>query len=363
VIGYPHDGPRQTPRTARLLRAMRAGQIGVWEWDFATDRITWSDTHEATWGFAPGTFPGTLAAFMATVHPDDREIVRLAAEHCRCGDSGVRQEYRIVRADGTVRWMLGTGSSIRNRAGRPIGMTGVSVDVTDYHLADDARRELQRQLADAQEEERRRISRELHDHMGQHLAALILGLETLKDSVANPRDRRRVQRLQALASALGSEVHDLALELRPTALDDLGLYSALRHYADQWSGRYDIPVDVHSNGLDRPRLPPAIETALYRIVQEGLTNVARHAHATRASVIVEQRNGIVQLILEDDGRGFPVDGVLNAPLSRGHLGVLGMRERAVLAGGTLDIESAPDRGTTLFVRVPVPGESAKAAGR
>jgi len=363
LIGHTRDVSRQPPGGARLLRALRAGRVGVWEWDFATDRLTWSDTHEASWGFSPGTFPGTLAAFMAAIHPDDREIVRLAAEHCRCGDSGVRQEYRIVRADGTVRWMLGTGSSTRDRAGRPIGMTGVSVDVTEYRLADDARRELRRQLADAQEEERRRISRELHDHMGQHLAALILGLETLKDSVVDSRDRRRVQQLQALASTLGSEVHDLALELRPTALDDLGLYSALRHYADQWSGRYDIPVDVHSNGLEQQRLPPAIETALYRIVQEGLTNVARHAHATRASVIVEQRNGIVQLILEDDGRGFPVEAVMNAPLSQGRLGLLGMRERAMLLGGTLDIESVPDRGTTLFIRVPVHGDSTEATGR
>lgn len=340
-----------------MLQALRAGRIGVWEWDFATDRIEWSDTDEAASGFAPDALPETLADFVAAIHPDDRELVHLAIEHCRCGGSGVRQEFRMVRADGTTRWMLATGSAVSDDAGRPIGMTGVSVDVTEYRIADGARRELQRQLADAQEEERRRISRELHDHMGQHLVALILGLEGLKESASEPRERLRVQQLQALASVMGREVHDLALELRPTALDDLGLSSAVRHYADQWSGRYDIPIDVHSNGLQQQRLPPAIETTLYRIVQEGLTNVARHARATRVSVIVEQRNGIVQLILEDDGRGFPVDAVMNAPLIERRLGLLGMRERATLAGGTLDIESAPGRGTTLFVRIPIADET------
>lgn len=354
---------KRSPRTVRLLCALRAGRIGVWEWDFATDQITWSDTHEATWGFAPGTFPGTLSAFVAAIHPDDREVVRLAIEHCRCGGTGVRQEFRIVRPEGEVRWMLATGSAISDAAGRPVGMTGVSVDVTEYRLADGARRELHRQLADAQEEERRRISRELHDHMGQHLAALILGLEALKESASEPHERVRVQQLQALASVIGSEVHDLALELRPTALDDLGLPSALRHYAEQWSGRYDIPVDVHSNSPEQPRLPPAIETTLYRIVQEGLTNVAKHAQATRVSVIVEQRNGIVQLILEDDGCGFPVDAVMNAPHTERRLGLLGMRERATLAGGTLDIESAPGRGTTLFVRIPITDEPSAAGER
>jgi len=346
----------------RLLRALHAGRIGVWEWDFATDHITWSDTHEATWGFAPGAFPGTLAAFLAAIHPDDCELVHLAIEHCRCGESGIRQEFRVVRADGGIRWVLAIGSAVSDDLGRPVGMTGVSIDVTEYRLADGARRELQRQLADAQEEERRRMSRELHDHMGQHLAALILGLETLKESTTEPHQRFRVQQLQVLASVIGSEVHDVALELRPTALDDLGLPSAVRHYAEQWSGRYDIPVDVHSSGLDEQRLPPAIETTLYRIVQEGLTNVARHAQATRVSVIIELRNGIVQLILEDDGRGFPVDAVMNAPPTERRLGLLGMRERATLAGGTLDIESAPGRGTTLFVRIPIIDDATSAAG-
>ena len=133
----------------RLLRALHAGRIGVWEWDFATDHITWSDTHEATWGFAPGAFPGTLAAFLAAIHPDDCELVHLAIEHCRCGESGIRQEFRVVRADGGIRWMLVIGSAVSDDLGRPVGMTGVSVDVTEYRLADGARRELQRQLADA----------------------------------------------------------------------------------------------------------------------------------------------------------------------------------------------------------------------
>jgi PAS domain S-box-containing protein len=325
----------------------------VWDWDFATDRVTWSETHEAICGLAPHSFPGTLEAFLTAVHPDDRDAQRAVIDRFRIARAGGRCEFRIMRPNGMVRWLMASGSTVTNDRGRPTGLAGVAIDVTDYKYADGVRMELQRQLVNAQEEERRRIARELHDHMGQHLAALVLGLQTLVDSTAEPVDRSRIQQLQVLTRVIGREVHDLALQLRPPALDDLGLLSALEQYTDQWSSRYHVPMDLHTSRLKEPRLPPPVEIALYRIVQEGLTNVARHAHATRVSLVVQRRAGFVQLILEDDGRGFPVDEVMQAPHIARRLGILGMRERACLAGGTLDVESAPGRGTTIFVRVPV----------
>jgi signal transduction histidine kinase len=149
------------------------------------------------------------------------------------------------------------------------------------------------------------------------------------------------------------EIHRLAWELHPAVLDDLGLEAALRRYTSLWSETSGVPVDWHSDGVEAHRLPLELETTLYRVTQEALTNVARHANAKRVSLLLERRPGHVSLILEDDGAGFDVAGAFHSFGTNGKLGLLGMRERVTFAGGALDIESSPGAGTTLFVRVPL----------
>jgi signal transduction histidine kinase len=143
--------------------------------------------------------------------------------------------------------------------------------------------------------------------------------------------------------------------LRPAVLDDFGLELALRRYADEWATLSGVPVDFHSQGVTAQRLAPQLETTLYRITREALTNVLRHAKATRVSVLVERRADRVSLIVEDDGQGFDAEGTLRAPATQGKLGLLGMSERATLAGGSIEIESNPGAGTTVFVRIPLDG--------
>ncbi len=217
---------------------------------------------------------------------------------------------------------------------------------------------LRRQLSLAEEEERRRLARELHDEVGQHLAALGLGLQALSD-VAPPGsdvDRRAAQ-LRGLTDTLGRELHALAVRLRPRALDDFGLEAALQSYAEEWARHSGIAVDLHARGPST-RLPPSAESAVYRIVQEALTNVARHSGAARAGVVLERRDGYIHLVVEDDGRGFDPERVAMPDADRlRRLGLVGMRERAALVGGTMDIESAPGKGTSVFVRFPVAGET------
>ncbi len=201
----------------------------------------------------------------------------------------------------------------------------------------------------AQEEERKRIARELHDSTSQSLTSLMVGLRALADSAATPRTRDHAAELRATAAQTLEEVRTLALQLRPSVLDDLGLAAALERYVDECRRRYPLTIDCALQGLDA-RLPHEVETALYRIVQEGLTNVARHAHAATASVIVERRNGMVRAIIEDNGQGFDPQ---NAGAAQQRLGLYGIRERAELLGGTLTIESAPGQGTSLFVEIPL----------
>jgi signal transduction histidine kinase len=222
-----------------------------------------------------------------------------------------------------------------------------------------ARSTLRSQLSLAEEGERRRLARDLHDEVGQHLTALGLGLQALSD-VAPPGsdvDRRATQ-LRALTDTLGRELHALAVRLRPRALDDFGLEAALQSYAEEWARQSGIGIHVHARGPST-RLAPSAESAVYRIVQEALTNVARHSGATHAGVVLERRDGYIHLVVEDDGRGFdPERAALPLADRMLGLGLLGMRERTALVGGTMDIESAPGKGTTVFVRFPVDDTSA-----
>jgi PAS domain S-box-containing protein len=226
-------------------------------------------------------------------------------------------------------------------------------EIVERQRAEASRQELLRQLASAQEEERRRISRELHDEVGQHITALMLGLKSLETSCAEPPNPATLASLQSITEKVGKEIHDLALELRPTALDDLGLLRTLSNYIEQWSATSKIEVDFHSAGWTSERLPPPIETTAYRIVQEALTNVAKHAAATRVSLIIERRPEQVTLIIEDDGKGFDVDLLPPNPRTK-RLGLLGMAERAALMDGEVKVESGPHKGTTVFVRIPLP---------
>jgi signal transduction histidine kinase len=201
------------------------------------------------------------------------------------------------------------------------------------------------QLMRAEEQARHRIARELHDEMGQQVTALKVGLEALKERSV---DRRRIKQLSEIVQDLDDHIDGLAHRLRPTALDESGLVSALSSYVEHFTERFGIPVDFHSAGMKGKRLPAVVETTLYRLVQEALTNVLKHAHAGTASVILERRKTDVQLIIEDDGSGFTVD-----EAGEHRLGLVGMRERVALLGGTLNIESSAESGTSIFVRLTI----------
>ena len=193
----------------------------------------------------------------------------------------------------------------------------------------------------------------MHDRLGQDLTALKLGLQNMRGQSAAAVDGN-IGRLDKLTEGLMRDIHRLAWELRPSVLDDLGLDLALQRYADEWSQNTGVPVDLHTAAdLETHLLPPELETTLYRITQEALTNVARHAQAKRVSVLLERRSGYASLIVEDDGQGFDTHEVMGVPAGAGRLGLLGMQERARLAGGILTVESAPAAGTTVFTRVPL----------
>ncbi|HQZ94905.1 MAG TPA: sensor histidine kinase [Pyrinomonadaceae bacterium] len=209
-------------------------------------------------------------------------------------------------------------------------------------------------LVTGQEVERRRIARDIHDQLGQRLTALRLKIASLKElSIGHDEISARVERLQEIGGRLDAEVSFLAWELRPTALDDLGLVDAVGAFVNEWSRHYEIPADFHSAGLSNVRLNHDTETHLYRITQEALNNILKHAAANLVTVMLEKRLNDMILIIEDDGWGFDSNASRASAESGMGLGLIGMSERAILAGGALEIESSPGKGTTIFVCVPI----------
>jgi len=278
-------------------------------------------------------------------------------------EKGVVQsfELRAYRKDGTIIWTSENVRAVRDENGAVLYYEGIAEDVTQRKKVEAERVDLLRRLVSAQEDEQRRISRELHDQMGQSLAALLLGLKSFKDSVKDETAVESIQRLQEITNRIADEMHSLIRELRPTALDDLGLHTALANYLEEWSQRSNLAIDFHSNGFLDERLGGQLESTIYRIVQEAVNNTIKHAKAKNISIILEKRGSRVLLIIEDDGIGFDAEGLLKTPVKNRRFGLLGMQERVALVGGSLSIESTPGVGTTVLVHINDSEENLEAA--
>lgn len=207
-----------------------------------------------------------------------------------------------------------------------------------------------------QEDERKRIARELHDETSHSITAILLGLKLLQETSHEEIRQKEIDRLKDLAHHTLEEVHELAWQLRPSILDKFGLKVAIERYIEEYRKKYPVDFDVIINGIDTERLRPDVETAIFRIVQESLTNILKYAKASAVSVIIMKNKQMISVIIEDDGVGFQIEEVLNKDPSKYNLGIRGMQERVSLLGGTLDIESEIDEGTVVMVKIPFKNE-------
>ena len=287
-----------------------------------------------------------------TVHPDSRKGFTERMQRIWEVESLGLTENRLLRFNGEAVDVESTSIPFTYQGKRAI--LSVARDITERVRAREARMQLQLRLVEAQEDERRRIARELHDQLGQYFPALMMGLEALRSEARNRKAlTERLQQLQDLSERIARDVHGISRDLRSSELEDFGIQTALASYVENWSERHGIVVDFYSAGFEEDeRFARHVETTLYRIVQEALTNVLKHAEARRVSLILEHRDGYAVAVIEDDGKGFDAEAVMNAPMTERRLGLLGMQERVALVGGTLEIESSPGAGTTVVARVP-----------
>lgn len=275
-------------------------------------------------------------------------------------------EVRFRRQDGSPVWVSMNIAPIEYGGRQAI--IGVVQEITERKRAEAAaelerthreRDRLRQRLAAAEEAERGRLALEVHDQLGQQVTAFRLGVEdairlAAEQATSGAALMSRLSQLQKLAGSMTTGVRAIALELRPPELDDVGLASAIEIYAREWSTRYGVLVELEITGLHDGAIATDVSSALYRITQEALTNVAKHAGATQVSVVVRHADNEVWLIIEDDGRGFDVEEATGRSGIDRRFGLAGMQERAALAGGSVAVESSDGEGTTLYVRLPAP---------
>ena len=340
----------------RLTLAFAGAQEGVWDWNLETGRVVYSTRWKQMLGYGEHEIEPHVSAWERLLHPDDQLRARELNDSVVRGARTYEGEFRLRHKDGRYIHVLSRGFPVRNEPGGPVvRIVGTHFDLTERKQADAerARTEMLSRMLLAQEDERRRIAREMHDQFGEQLTALSLRIGLLKDACGDRADlREQVDALETVAQRIDRDVDQLVWQLRPTALDDLGLRAALANYVQDWSKRFSIAAELHTTGLLDDRLTSETETTLYRIAQEALTNVAKHSRAGNVEIILERRSDHVLLIVEDDGVGFEPGAAAGTAGAAGQgFGLLGMQERAALIGASLQIESAVGKGTTILVRM------------
>lgn len=348
-----------------MAEAERLCHIGSSVWHTQTNKLFWSDETYRMFGLESRSFEPSQELFLGLVHAADRTAFKEAIEGAMRNGCGYELEFRAVRQDGAIRAMKSIGVSACDGSGRVTELVGAVMDVTERNEVNASmqtqmaelkrveaqRKHLLRQIVSAQESERRRISHEVHDHLGQQLTGLRMKLAILRSRPEGAALQSELDLFEDAVQQLDVDLDFLARELRPAVLDDLGLPQATATFVDSWSKHFNIPADFEVSGIEQNRLPGELETVLYRVTQEALNNVAKHAKASNVAVLLNRNTTHVSLIIEDDGVGFDY----NQRLITGEngLGLIGMRERVELTGGKLDVESRVGHGTTIVVRIPV----------
>jgi len=331
----------------RMSLAADAGRLGMWVWDphssqfWVTDKwkelhgcITTEDIQYETW--------------IARIHPEDRQALENALSNALKKQSGFHMEHRIVLPDGTIRWMSKSGRVERVSDGAPARLLGISIDITERKENEAAARVVGGKLITAQEDERKRIARDLHDDLSQRLAMLSFEMHLLGSKEKDAADKELIQKIVSQVTDVSSEVHQLSYQLHPAKLDQLGFVAATRSLCHEFSKRSDISVEFEYETVSKI-LDQKIALCLYRIVQEALQNTIKHSQATRAHVFLHEGTDFIRLVVSDNGQGFD----MRTESRCAGLGLVGMRERIKLVDGKITLNSAPGYGTDIHVIVPV----------
>lgn len=341
----------------RYSLATAAGSVGVWDWNLTTNEIYLDPAIKRMLGFEDHEIENTMDAWTRHMHPDDVEsVLGLVREHVAGVSPMFEAEHRVFHKNGTIRWLLCRGVVVEHVNGVPVRMTGTDTDVTEHKFTEyalqssnDRVRELAGRLISAQEEERRRIARDLHDGLNQKVAAISIEISRIKQRL--PRRSagltEQLTQLQGRTSELAGDIRELSHEIHPATLEHAGLVPALTSFAAELERLEDVHVDL-ALPKKSAGIPPHVATCLYRVAQESIRNAIRHAGVKRVSLALTVDDDGITFSVSDEGRGFDTELISE---SRG-LGLISIEERVRLLNGRLEVHSRIGRGTTVRVHLP-----------
>jgi PAS domain S-box-containing protein len=331
----------------RLRLAAQAGRMFAYSWDAATDLIERSGESAEILGVKKD-HATTGAAVSAMVHPDDKDRVETALAKLTIENPNLRISYRIVRPDGTITWLERSSRPYFDQNEKVTRVVGMIMDITERKRAEEAILGVNRKLIEAQERERARIARELHDDIGQRLAMLAIELGELGDNPAETRNR--ASELMDRVVEISHDMQALSHELHSAKLEYLGVVPAIRSWCREFGERQKTEIDFKDD-VSHP-VPLEIGLCLFRILQEALHNAIKYSGVKRIEVEVVELSNEVHVKIKDSGRGFDIEAT-----KRGSgLGLTSMQERVKLVNGAINIESKPMAGTTIHITVPLRSE-------
>lgn len=333
--------------------------------DLKTERVLYvSPAFKDIWGRSCTSLYAEPRVWLEAVHPEDRP--RVAHRWAHCCDRGIfAEEYRVVRPDGTMKWIKDCTFPVRKDGRDAQRIVGIAEDITIRKETErallesgDRLRALSHRLMQVQEIERSSLARDLHDEIGQALTALKLNLQAAQRA-RGAKHSRPLRESVALVTQILQQVRGLALDLKPPLLEDLGLVATLESLLTH-QGRRAGWLTTFTAGPVQAGLPLDLATACFRVAQETLTNAARHAKAGTVAVSISQTDGELELLVRDDGVGFDIPTILRGPTAERTMGLIGMEERVRLFGGRLTITAAPGQGTEVRAAFPLPSRVAVA---
>jgi PAS domain S-box-containing protein len=339
-------------KESELTEAQRLAGIGSWQWDSRTNEVVWSDELYRMAGLELRSPAAAAENHPLLYPPEDWERIARSAEEAMRSGSPYQLDVEMF-SNGGRRWVTARGEPVRDAAGRIAGLRGTVQDITARKRAEQMLASHRRRLVEAQEADRARIARELHDDIGQRLVLLSMALEQLQQSTDHAGELHRSRQ----TADISADVQALSHELHSRKLQLLGLVPAIRDFCAEVSARHNVTVDFAHNDVSGT-VRPDIAMCLFRVLQEALQNAARHSGAARVAVSLEGIRDALTLTVRDGGSGFSPDSV---PQDHG-LGLTSMRERLDLVAGELVIDSTPGSGTVVVARVTLQERRAYGAG-
>jgi PAS domain S-box-containing protein len=340
----------------RLRLAVQAGRMYAFEWDTASDVIARSGQCRDILNWMDDPTLDTGRQFAARVHPDDHEEYAATETGHTAANPVYQTSFRMLRPDGSVIWLEESGHAFFDDQGRLQRIIGMVADVTERKVAEEALSSVSRRLIEAQEQERARIARELHDDLSQRMALLSIKLEQFEQGMPDlsSQARQHLHKISEAATEVSSNIHNLSRQLHPYKLDTLGLVASLENFCREFSGQHNLKVQFVHNDIPG-QIPKDVSICLFRIVQEALRNVVKHSGAAEAKVEISGHGDRIDLVISDSGGGFSPESVK----AEAGLGLISMRERLRLVSGHLSVESEPSHGTRIRVRVPLHATNAQ----